>query len=278
MPKELSDILRRCLTAEFYELVNPVLRMLTRREREILKLRYGIGDGYFYKQWEVGRVFNVSTSTICRIEKKAISKLEDPSRLQRLVRYLEDHEGERHEIEVREVLADVKELTPHLIVHLKSHHEDITKIPPDVFECLVAEFLASRGFDEVKLVGRDPHTSADILAIRRDEAAGARVRYFVEVKRVSERIGVGVIDRVMGAIVQERPKWGWHLGMLVSTAGFSEFRKYTRRELELRGIILKDKDDVLGWLRDYKPSDKGLWLPADCRIYVAPQVPQLYTP
>jgi len=266
----LLDFLRFCTNPELCAAIEPVLDTLTHREREIIKLRNGIGDGYVYTLAEVGKIFSLSRERIRQIQNKAIRKLQHPVRMQRLQHYLKRMEQPEHKIELREAVAEVKQLSPELIAHLKSHHEHIQRIPPDVFEELIAEFLAARGFDQVKLVGRDIRTSADILAVRRDDAIGARVRYFIEVKRVSGRIGVGVIDRVMGAIAQEKPKWGWHLGMIVSTAGFTEFQKYTRHELELRGLLLKDRDDVLEWLKDYRPSDRGLWLPKDYRIVSLP--------
>ena len=42
------------------ERINEVLNTLTFREREIIKLRYGIGDGYTYTLEEVGRIFKVT--------------------------------------------------------------------------------------------------------------------------------------------------------------------------------------------------------------------------
>ena len=41
------------------EKLGDVLGTLTYREREIIKLRYGIGDGYTYTLEEVGRIFKV---------------------------------------------------------------------------------------------------------------------------------------------------------------------------------------------------------------------------
>src|SRR5690606_15425532 len=40
--------------------IEQVLKSLTYREREIIKLRYGIGDGYTYTLEEVGRIFKVT--------------------------------------------------------------------------------------------------------------------------------------------------------------------------------------------------------------------------
>jgi hypothetical protein len=48
----------------------------------------------------------------------------------------------------------------------------MSEIPHDVFEQLVGELLASWGWDEVKLVGRNSQTSADILAGRFDDKIG----------------------------------------------------------------------------------------------------------
>jgi len=43
--------------------IDSVLKTLTYREREIIKLRYGIGDGYTYTLEEVGRIFKVNART-----------------------------------------------------------------------------------------------------------------------------------------------------------------------------------------------------------------------
>jgi len=42
--------------------IDVVLKTLSYREREIIKLRYGIGDGYTYTLEEVGRIFKVTNS------------------------------------------------------------------------------------------------------------------------------------------------------------------------------------------------------------------------
>jgi len=64
--------------------IEAVLNTLTHREREIIKLRYGIGDGYTYTLEEVGRMFNVTRERVRQIEAKAIRKLQHPVRARRL--------------------------------------------------------------------------------------------------------------------------------------------------------------------------------------------------
>jgi RNA polymerase primary sigma factor len=52
-----------------------MLRQLTYREREIVMLRYGIGDGYVYTLEEVGRIFKVTRERVRSVEKKALAKI-----------------------------------------------------------------------------------------------------------------------------------------------------------------------------------------------------------
>jgi RNA polymerase primary sigma factor len=74
--------------------INDVLKTLTYREREILKLRYGIGDGYTYTLEEVGRIFKVTRERVRQVESKAIRKLQHPVRMKRLASFLTSRPGE----------------------------------------------------------------------------------------------------------------------------------------------------------------------------------------
>jgi len=67
-----------------------VLDSLTFREREIIKLRYGIGDGYTYTLEEVGRRFKVTRERVRQIEAKALRKLQHPIRSRKLEGFLEE--------------------------------------------------------------------------------------------------------------------------------------------------------------------------------------------
>ena len=66
-----------------------VLKSLSYREREIIKLRYGLGDGYSYTLEEVGHIFKVTRERIRQIEAKAVRKLQQPIRSQELVGFLD---------------------------------------------------------------------------------------------------------------------------------------------------------------------------------------------
>lgn len=69
--------------------IQEVLKTLSYREREIIKLRYGLGDGYSYTLEEVGHIFKVTRERIRQIEAKAVRKLQQPSRSQELVGFLD---------------------------------------------------------------------------------------------------------------------------------------------------------------------------------------------
>jgi len=72
------------------ERIDIVLKTLSYREREIVKLRFGIGDGYTYTLEEVGRIFKVTRERVRQVEAKAIRKLQHPVRSRKLEGFL-DH-------------------------------------------------------------------------------------------------------------------------------------------------------------------------------------------
>ena len=61
-----------------------VLDTLSFREREIIKLRYGIGDGYTYTLEEVGRIFKVTRERVRQIESKTLAMLKSSGGADRL--------------------------------------------------------------------------------------------------------------------------------------------------------------------------------------------------
>lgn len=65
-----------------------LLKTLTYREREIIRLRYGLTDGYTYTLEEVGRIFRVTRERVRQIEAKAVKKLQHPVRSKQLETFL----------------------------------------------------------------------------------------------------------------------------------------------------------------------------------------------
>jgi RNA polymerase primary sigma factor len=67
-----------------------VLQTLDYREREILRLRYGLADGYAYTLQEIGRIFSVTRERVRQIEADAIRKLQYPGPSRKLAAFV-DH-------------------------------------------------------------------------------------------------------------------------------------------------------------------------------------------
>lgn len=264
-----SDSLRSA-TLEILESLDPI-------EAYVLKRRFGIGEREASEFELVDELFEHVGALrsegelldfVRETEARGLRKLREPNRSSRLRDlFRRTRASEISDLHIPTELADVVErvakLTPQLVQHVRKDPQALNKLAPDVFEHLVGELLAGQGFSEVKLVGRNPYTAADILVTHHVSALGIAHRYFVEVKHSRDRVGVQVVDRVYGAMLSERNSWGWHAALIVSLVGFSKFRKVTREELALRGVELRERDDLLDWLRSYRPNKHGLWLPSD---------------
>jgi RNA polymerase primary sigma factor len=71
------------------ERLESVMNELSYREREIIRLRYGLTDGYAYTLEEVGKIFSVTRERVRQIESKAVRKLQQPYRTRALVGFLD---------------------------------------------------------------------------------------------------------------------------------------------------------------------------------------------
>ena len=73
--------------------LHDVLETLTDRERMVLQLRFGLGDGYSRTLEEVGQQFRVTRERIRQIEAKALRKMRHPTRLRQIEGFLEAEEA-----------------------------------------------------------------------------------------------------------------------------------------------------------------------------------------
>lgn len=235
-------------------------------------MRLGLnGIARSFTQQTVAEHFATHRNRIRQIENKALRKLRHPSRRRLLELFLTNPEELRQiwgqkvspekQIELVPVVETFKTLEPSLIAHLQRHQDDLVKIDPGVLEHLVAEFLASWGFTDVRLVGRNRQTSADIFAMHFNQSLHIPQTYFIEVKRWKERVGIEVIQHVLGAMMMEKQRYGWHAAIIVTLSGYKDLQKCTREQVEMMGVYLRDRNDLLRWLTDYKQTKSGLWLP-----------------
>ncbi len=70
--------------------IEEAMQALNHREREIIRLRYGLADGYTYTLEEVGQIFSVTRERVRQIESKAVRKLQEPYRCKVLAGFLDD--------------------------------------------------------------------------------------------------------------------------------------------------------------------------------------------
>ncbi|HBK97860.1 MAG TPA: RNA polymerase sigma factor, RpoD/SigA family [Microcoleaceae bacterium UBA10368] len=82
-PEEM--LMREALHRDLQQL----LADLTSRERDVILMRFGLGDGHPYSLAEIGRALDLSRERVRQIEAKALQKLRQPKRRNRVRDYLE---------------------------------------------------------------------------------------------------------------------------------------------------------------------------------------------
>ena len=84
-----DDPLYETNQATLKQQIHEAMQTLNYREREILKLRYGLADGYAYTLEEVGKIFQVTRERVRQIESKAVKKLQHPQRSKSLTSFVD---------------------------------------------------------------------------------------------------------------------------------------------------------------------------------------------
>ncbi|HEY9621229.1 MAG TPA: RNA polymerase sigma factor SigC [Crinalium sp.] len=82
-PEEM--LMREALHRDLQQLLTD----LTSRERDVIRMRFGLGDGQPYSLAEIGRALDLSRERVRQIEAKALQKLRQPKRRNRVRDYLE---------------------------------------------------------------------------------------------------------------------------------------------------------------------------------------------
>ena len=86
---DVEDVaLDKVFKEELSDSVNDVLNMLTKREREVIILRYGIKDGKKRTLEEVGKIFGITRERVRQLEARALNKLRHPKNTVKILHYL----------------------------------------------------------------------------------------------------------------------------------------------------------------------------------------------
>ncbi len=84
---ETETAVREAIRHELAQSIQQILKTLSYRQREIMKLRYGLGGGYGYDLEEVGGIFKITLERVRQLEAQAVRELQRPSRKSLLVSY-----------------------------------------------------------------------------------------------------------------------------------------------------------------------------------------------
>jgi hypothetical protein len=162
-------------------------------------------------------------------------------------------------------------LTRRIADHLARNDQELYSIPHSYFEKLVAEILASYGFDvqlNVRLLepGGD---EADVIAFSPVRGMLKRVGYVVECKRFAEhrKVDLRIATRLYGLKQVHAERWGLDRALLATTSSVTSevIREYGERwDFEIR-----DHSGVVEWLKAYSKAanscflrEQGLYKPA----------------
>ena len=154
--------------------------------------------------------------------------------------------------EPSELIEIIHFTSAELIKYLKKHPDALYPIRPRQFEEIIAEILASYGW-EVQLTPATKDGGYDIFAISKDIKAGVRSSWIVECKkyRPENKVGVDIVRALYG--VKSNLKIA---NALIATT--SCFTKGARDFKESRyDIELKDYQDILEWINQYRPNPDG---------------------
>lgn len=160
-----------------------------------------------------------------------------------------------------ELIKAVQVISAELIKYLKRHPTALHQIRPRQFEELVAEILASYGW-QIQLTPPTKDGGYDIFAISHHRA-GVRTSWIIECKKYAPENKVGVdIARALYGV--KTALGGVANAMLATTSDFTkgvQAFKASRYDFELKAYA-----DILEWINAYRPNPQGRLYLKDNRL------------
>jgi uncharacterized protein YjbI with pentapeptide repeats len=188
-----------------------------------------------------------------------------PDFLEYAIRNIRALRGIYADQEAPEQLIDVVRLiASELISYLKRHPEAMYQIRPRQFEELIAEILASYGW-QVQLTPPTKDGGYDIYAISKDIEPGVTSSWIIECKKYApeNKVGVDIVRALYGVKADLKIA----NALLATTSYFTkgaEAFKASRYDIEL-----KNYQAILGWVNQYRPNPNGKLYIKDNRLIVA---------
>lgn len=149
-------------------------------------------------------------------------------------------------------LAKILDLESELIRYLQRQPEKMRSIHSDVFEKLIAELMASFGFN-VEWTGRNQATGGDVIAVSMELAPGLKTNYLIEAKRFAANrpVGIEIARTLYGAKTVE----GYANALLVTTSFFTRgVLDFAHRPWDFQ---VRDFHGLVEWLNKYRPLEDG---------------------
>ncbi len=229
MDKSLDDPTQE----QLHEQLNHILHTLTYREREILKLRGGFGDGYIYTLEEVARIFKIMPEQVRQAETKAFLKLQHPVRAHKLEELFKLYAFPKPG---KTLIETVRVCQTELLKYVARHPESLRRVSSRDFEKIIAEILSSFGFN-IELTGKTRDGGCDILAFGLDKL-GIQTKYIVECKRYAADRPVR-IELVRSLYAVKHKEQADH-ALLVTTSYFTRDAEKFCRAPQILNLHLKD--------------------------------------
>ena len=160
----------------------------------------------------------------------------------------------------------VRAISSELIKYLAEHPQELYSIRPRQFEELIAEILASYGWD-VNLTPETKDGGYDIFAISKDTKTATQTSWIIECKKYARRREVEI--DVVRALYGVKLRLGVANALLATTSHFAKGIKSFKASVY--DIELKEYEGIVEWLNTYRPNPDGRLYIKDNKLIVPGQ-------
>lgn len=229
------------------DMKNLLIKGLTRAERLIINLYYY--EGMTMK--EIGKSLDLTESRVSRMHSFILERLKKnfPFKDEDII----TNPLLRTEKALpKQLIKVVGVVTIELINYLKKHPKALYKIKPRQFEELIAEILASYGW-QIQLTPPVKDGGYDIFAISKEILSGVKTSWIIECKKYSpeNKVSIDIVRALYGIKSNLRIANALIATTSYFTKGANDF-KASRYDIEL-----KDYESILEWINQYHPNPNG---------------------